>query len=120
MKNLSAHASVAQLVALFSRFESEGGPPVLYRLLAGRMKGQAFITLPGEKHNHCLLSVTDQAADRVTMFSHIFLADAETAQRALQLLHGYRGLGKPLVIEFSRERQDGGKPDKEVQKEKQF
>lgn len=48
MKNLSAHASVAQLVALFSRFEREDRPPVLYRLLTGRMKGQAFVTLPGE------------------------------------------------------------------------
>lgn len=87
LKNLSAHASVAQLVALFSRFEREGGPPVLYRLLTGRMKGQAFITLP----------------------------DTETAKRALQLVHGYRGLGKPLVVEFGRERQEGEKREKEVQ-----
>uniref|UniRef100_A0A3Q3JLZ4 RNA-binding protein 41 n=1 Tax=Monopterus albus TaxID=43700 RepID=A0A3Q3JLZ4_MONAL len=78
VKNLSAQASVAQLVALFSRFESENGPPVLYRLLTGRMKGQAFITL----------------------------LDAETAQKALQLVHGYRLLGKPLVVEFGRERQE--------------
>ncbi|CAF92810.1 unnamed protein product, partial [Tetraodon nigroviridis] len=72
VKNLSGHASVAQLVALFSRFQQENRPPVLYRLLTGRMKGQAFITLP----------------------------DVETAQRALQLVHGYRGLGRPLVLEF--------------------
>lgn len=50
MKNLSPQASVAQLVALFSRFEQESGPPVLYRLLTGRLKGQAFITLPGESN----------------------------------------------------------------------
>lgn len=49
VKNLSRQASAAQLVALFSRFEPEGGPAVLYRLLTGRMKGQAFITLPGEE-----------------------------------------------------------------------
>lgn len=49
MKNLSPQASVAQLVALFSRFERTDRPPVLYRVLTGRMKGQAFITLPGEK-----------------------------------------------------------------------
>ncbi|XP_037605622.1 RNA-binding protein 41 [Sebastes umbrosus] len=85
VKNLSAQASVAQLVALFSRFEQENKPPVLYRLLTGRMKGQAFITLP----------------------------DAETAQKALQLVHGYRLLGKPLVVEFGRERQEA-----EKQKEK--
>ncbi|XP_037323891.2 RNA-binding protein 41 [Pungitius pungitius] len=83
MKNLSAQASAAHLVALFCRFEGESGPPVLYRLLTGRMKGQAFITLP----------------------------DAETAQRALQLVHGYRLLGKPLVVEFGRERQEGEKQE---------
>ncbi|XP_054482078.1 RNA-binding protein 41 [Anoplopoma fimbria] len=86
VKNLSSQASAAQLVALFSRFEQENGPPVIYRLLTGRMKGQAFITLP----------------------------DAETAQRALQLVHGYRLLGKPLVVEFGRERQE-----EEKQKAKQ-
>uniref|UniRef100_A0A3P8RR76 RNA-binding protein 41 n=1 Tax=Amphiprion percula TaxID=161767 RepID=A0A3P8RR76_AMPPE len=86
VKNLSAQASVAQLVALFSRFERQNSPPVVYRLLTGRMKGQAFITLP----------------------------DAETAQNALQLVHGYRLLGKPLVVEFGREREE-----EEKQKEKE-
>lgn len=52
MKNLSRQASVAQLVALFSRFEGENRPPVLYRLLTGRMRGQAFITLPGQNMFH--------------------------------------------------------------------
>ncbi|XP_014899811.1 RNA-binding protein 41 [Poecilia latipinna] len=78
VKNLSVQASIAQLVALFSRFEQKDGPPVVYRLLTGRMKGQAFITLP----------------------------DTETAQNALRLVHGYRLLGKPLVVEFGRERQE--------------
>ncbi|KAM6907180.1 RNA-binding protein 41 [Xenentodon cancila] len=78
VKNLSTQASVAQLVALFSRFEKKDQPLILYRLLTGRMKGQAFITLP----------------------------DAEMAQKALQLVHGYRLLGKPLVVEFGRERQE--------------
>ncbi|XP_051255877.1 RNA-binding protein 41 [Dicentrarchus labrax] len=91
VKNLCARASVAQLVALFSRYEQENGPPVLYRLLTGRMKGQAFITLP----------------------------DAETAEKALQLVHGYRLLGKPLVVEFGRERQEEEKQkDKKEQEEK--
>ncbi|KAF0022964.1 hypothetical protein F2P81_024945 [Scophthalmus maximus] len=84
VKNLSAQASVAQLVALFSRFEPEDGPPVVYRLLTGRMKGQAFVTLP----------------------------DADAAQNALLLIHGYRLLGKPLVVEFGREK------EKEEQQEK--
>ncbi|XP_073335375.1 RNA-binding protein 41 [Pagrus major] len=88
VKNLSPQASVAQLVALFSRFEQENGLPVVYRLLTGRMKGQAFITLP----------------------------DSETAQKALQLVHGYRLLGKPLVVEFGRERQEDEKQKKKEEK----
>ncbi|KAF3705870.1 RNA-binding protein 41 RNA-binding motif protein 41 [Channa argus] len=91
VKNLSAQASVAQLVALFSKFEPENGPPVFYRLLTGRMKGQAFVTL----------------------------RDAGMAQKAMQLVHGYRLLGKPLVVEFGRERQEEEKQkEKEVQQEK--
>ncbi|XP_055004377.1 RNA-binding protein 41 isoform X2 [Boleophthalmus pectinirostris] len=79
VKNLSAQATVAQLVALFSRFEqSGGGGGVVYKLLTGRLKGQAFITLP----------------------------DVEAAQKALELIHGYRLLGKPLVVEFGREKHD--------------
>lgn len=92
VKNLSAQASVAQLVALFSRFEPENGPSVVYRLLTGRMKGQAFITLP----------------------------DAETAQNALRLVHGYRLLGKPLVVEFGRERQEEKKQKEEEQEEEKL
>lgn len=46
------------------------------------------------------------------------LADAETAQKALQLVHGYRLLGKPLVVEFGRERQEEEKQKEEVQEEK--
>ena len=52
VRNLAGQASVAQLVALFSRFQREGGPPVLYRLLTGRLKGQAFITLSGNSRTH--------------------------------------------------------------------
>ncbi|CAN9501067.1 unnamed protein product [Ophioblennius macclurei] len=89
VKNLSAQASVAQLVALFSRFQHPGGAPLLYRLLTGRMKGQAFITLP----------------------------DAETAHNALRLVHGYRLLGKPLVVEFGRQRQEGEEPKEQKEVE---
>lgn len=89
VKNLSTQASVAQLVALFSRFQKKDGPPVLYRLLTGRMRGQAFVTLP----------------------------DAETAQNALQLVHRYRLLGKPLVVEFGRERQEEEKQKEREERE---
>ncbi|RVE64158.1 hypothetical protein OJAV_G00143490 [Oryzias javanicus] len=87
VKNVSTQASVAQLVALFSRFEKKDAAPILYRLLTGRLKGQAFVTLP----------------------------DAETAQHALHLVHGYRLLGKPLVLEFGHERQEEKKQEEENQ-----
>ncbi|KAJ8348455.1 hypothetical protein SKAU_G00270440 [Synaphobranchus kaupii] len=81
VKNLSPRASLAQLVSLFSRFQQPDGPPLLYRLLTGRLKGQAFITFSG----------------------------VGKAEAALELLNGYRLLDKPLVIEFGRERRDEGK-----------
>ncbi|KAJ8276788.1 hypothetical protein COCON_G00085400 [Conger conger] len=77
VRNLSPRASLSQLVSLFSRFQPPG-PPLLYRLLTGRLKGQAFITFP----------------------------DTQKAEAALDLLNGYRLLEKPLVIEFRRGRRD--------------
>ncbi|XP_041076854.1 RNA-binding protein 41 isoform X2 [Polyodon spathula] len=56
--------------------KTPGEPPLLYRLLTGRLKGQAFITFP----------------------------DCETATRALDLVNGYCLMGKPIVIEFGRGR----------------
>ncbi|XP_067279641.1 RNA-binding protein 41 [Pseudorasbora parva] len=76
VKNMSPRATVAQLVSLFSRFQKDDKQPILYRLLTGRLKGQAFITL----------------------------SDVKSAQAALDLLNGYKLLEKPLVIEFGRER----------------
>lgn len=81
VKNLSPRATVAQLVSLFSRFQHSDRPPILYRLLTGRLKGQAFITL----------------------------SDEDSALAALRLLHGYRLLDKPLVIEFGREKKEDRK-----------
>lgn len=36
------------LVSLFARFQKESSPLIQFRLLSGRMRGQAFITFPGE------------------------------------------------------------------------
>lgn len=52
MKNMSPRASLAQLVALFSRFQKDDTNPIVYRLLTGRLKGQAFITLSGRHTSH--------------------------------------------------------------------
>ncbi|XP_030649139.1 RNA-binding protein 41 [Chanos chanos] len=88
VRNLSPRASLAQLVSLFSRFQRDDGEPITYRLLTGRLKGQAFITFP----------------------------DVDAARAALDLVNGYRLLDKPLVIEFGRER--GSEQSERVKREK--
>ncbi|KAJ8266900.1 hypothetical protein GJAV_G00135940 [Gymnothorax javanicus] len=84
IRNLSPRASLAQLVSLFSRFQPPDGPPPLYKLLTGRLKGQAYITF----------------------------SDSETAEAALEQLNGYRLQEKPLVIQFSKERRKGEMKEK--------
>ncbi|KAG2463973.1 RBM41 protein, partial [Polypterus senegalus] len=74
LKNLSPRATLSHLISLFSVYQSPASPPLLYRLLTGRLKGQAFITFP----------------------------DLETATKALELVNGYHLLGKPVIIEFGR------------------
>ncbi|XP_074863590.1 RNA-binding protein 41 isoform X1 [Carettochelys insculpta] len=74
LKNLSPRVTVRELVSLFARFQEKDGPPVQFRLLSGRMRGQAFITFPS----------------------------VEVAQEAMLLVNGYSLLGKTLVIEFGK------------------
>lgn len=72
LKNLSRHVTIQDLLSLFARFQEREGPEIRFRLLSGRMRGQAFLTFPS-----------------VTM-----------AEAALQLANGFCLLGRPLVIEF--------------------
>ncbi|KAL5012288.1 hypothetical protein ScPMuIL_010839 [Solemya velum] len=72
LKNLAAKVSEEDLVALFSRFQKDGDPNIIYRLLSGRMKGQAFVTF-----DNC-----------------------ETATEALKLVNGYQLKGKPIIIQY--------------------
>ncbi|KFR00180.1 RNA-binding protein 41, partial [Nipponia nippon] len=74
LKNLGPRVTVKDLVSLFARFQKEGSPPIQFRLLSGRMRGQAFITFP----------------------------DIQLAQDAMLLVNGYNLQGKPLVIEFGK------------------
>uniref|UniRef100_A0A8D2LMN5 RNA binding motif protein 41 n=1 Tax=Varanus komodoensis TaxID=61221 RepID=A0A8D2LMN5_VARKO len=48
LKNLSCHVTVRDLLSLFARFQECGGPQIRFRLLSGRMRGQAFLTFPSE------------------------------------------------------------------------
>lgn len=52
MKNLPTSTTEEDLVALFGQFHSEGQPKPVFRLMSGRMKGQAFITFPGMDNHH--------------------------------------------------------------------
>ncbi|KAG0715370.1 RNA-binding protein 41 [Chionoecetes opilio] len=74
IKNLSPSVSPKQLASLMGHFESSHGPKILYRILGGRMKGQAFVTFP------------DEAA----------------ASKALTLCTGYLLHGRPLVAVFGK------------------
>ncbi|KAM8966001.1 LOW QUALITY PROTEIN: RNA-binding protein 41 [Sarcophilus harrisii] len=74
LKNLSPRVTEKELVSLFARFQEKKGPPIQFRVLTGRMKGQAFVTFP----------------------------NMEMAQQALLLVNGYNLLGKTLVIEFGK------------------
>ncbi|XP_074691215.1 RNA-binding protein 41 isoform X1 [Strix aluco] len=74
LKNLGPRVTMKDLVSLFARFQKEDSPPIQFRLLSGRMRGQAFITFP----------------------------DTQSAQDAMVLVNGYNLQGKPLVIEFGK------------------
>nr|XP_034963715.1 RNA-binding protein 41 [Zootoca vivipara] len=76
LKNLSRRVNMKELLSLFARFQEEGGPEIQFRLLSGRMRGQAFLTFPS----------------------------ISTAQAALQLTNGFILLGKPVVIEYGRKK----------------
>ncbi|XP_019395840.1 PREDICTED: RNA-binding protein 41 isoform X2 [Crocodylus porosus] len=49
LKNLSPRVTVRELVSLFARFQEKDRPPIQFRLLNGRMRGQAFITFSNYK-----------------------------------------------------------------------
>ncbi len=51
MKNLSNRVTEADLVSLFGRFQKDDGVKIIYRLMSGRMRGQAFVTFQGEHRN---------------------------------------------------------------------
>ncbi|XP_057394181.1 RNA-binding protein 41 isoform X1 [Balaenoptera acutorostrata] len=74
LKNLSPRVTEGDLVSLFARFQEKKGPPIQFRMMTGRMRGQAFITFP----------------------------NTEIAWQALRLVNGYKLRGKILVIEFGK------------------
>uniref|UniRef100_V9L048 RNA-binding protein 41-like protein n=1 Tax=Callorhinchus milii TaxID=7868 RepID=V9L048_CALMI len=74
LKNLNPKATLEDLFSLFVSFQERDGPQLHFRLLTGRMKGQAFITFPS----------------------------VEMATEALTLVNGYNLMGKPIIIEYGQ------------------
>lgn len=73
LKNLHHKVDIRELMALFCRFDEEACT-VKYRLLSGRLRGQAFVTLPS----------------------------IQAASKALDLCNGYVLRGKPIIIEYGK------------------
>ncbi|XP_072451235.1 RNA-binding protein 41 isoform X1 [Chiloscyllium punctatum] len=78
LKNLNPKATLEDLFSLFVSFQQKDGPQLIFRLLTGRMKGQAFITFPS----------------------------VEMSTEALNTVNGYTLLGKPIIIEYGQNRLD--------------
>uniref|UniRef100_A0A0B6Z760 RRM domain-containing protein n=1 Tax=Arion vulgaris TaxID=1028688 RepID=A0A0B6Z760_9EUPU len=78
VKNLPTKTTEEGLVALFGSFQSEGKPQIVFKLLTGRMRGQAFITFP----------------------------DETTATKAVKLVNGYVFQGRPMILSFGKKSQN--------------
>ncbi|XP_047003365.1 RNA-binding protein 41-like isoform X1 [Schistocerca americana] len=74
LKNLPGCVKESDLVSIFNLFESSEDKRIIYRLMTGRMKGQAFITFP----------TTDMAT------------------KALETVNGYVLKGKPIIIQYGK------------------
>lgn len=75
LKNLASDVTETDLVALFDRYQTSSTDPVEYRLMKGKMKGQAFVK-----------------------FSNV-----EMATQALQFVNGFMWKGKPIIIQYGRQ-----------------
>ncbi|KAL7642450.1 UNVERIFIED_CONTAM: hypothetical protein RMT77_007011 [Armadillidium vulgare] len=76
IKNLPHNVNPLKIVSLFGNFEIENESKIEYRILKGKMKGQAFVT-----------------------FQKI-----EVSQKALSICNGYLIENKPIIIEYARKK----------------
>jgi hypothetical protein len=74
VKNLEKSVTAEDLVSIFIRFQEEGKEKIGFKLMNGKMKGQAFITFP----------------------------DENTATTAMELVNGFVFKGKPIVICYGK------------------
>jgi len=76
VKNLDNNITAQDLVSIFIRFQEEGKDKINFKIMDGKMKGQAFITFH----------------------------DEPTATKALQLAHGFVFKNKPMVIQYGKQK----------------
>jgi len=48
VKNLTNQVKESDLASLFIGFQGDQSDPIVFKLLKGKMKGQAFVTFQGE------------------------------------------------------------------------
>lgn len=74
IKNLPHNINPLKIVSLFGNFEIENESKIEYRVLKGKMKGQAFVTFQ----------------------------NCEVSEKALNICNGYLMENRPIIIEYAR------------------
>ncbi|XP_076117639.1 RNA-binding protein 41-like [Mytilus galloprovincialis] len=74
LKNLPNKISENELGSLFLRFQVSNSSPIKFRIMSGRMRGQAFVTFDSK----------------------------ETASEALGLVNGYKLHDNPIIIQYGK------------------
>lgn len=82
LKNLSNKVHQQDLESIFNKFLPEGAGGLEYRVLTGRMRGQAFITFP----------------------------DTNSSSRALEHVNGYLLKDRPIIIQYGRKNSSSNSP----------
>lgn len=98
VKNLDNSITAQDLVSVFIRFQEEGKDKINFKIMDGKMKGQAFITFHGIYFTHSY-SLFPYFIYKLTR-----LLDQETATKALNLVHGYVFKNKPMIIQYGKQK----------------
>lgn len=97
LKNLSPRVDQADLVSIFTKYQQEDKPRIIYKLMQkGKMRGQAFVNF------HCKVSLLyNQSEMKNRTLSSLSFLGSLTACRALEEMNGTILHGKPIIAQFS-------------------
>lgn len=97
LKNLSPRVTERDLVSLFARFQEKKGPPIQFRMMTGRMRGQAFITFPSKQLHVDNYSVAAPIYQKLLIPSLIQIQPFDFSiayeKHVLEQVHGKKGRG---------------------------